>query len=339
MLNLKLGVTALLMEVGAWSDPALLEGHSDLALASYLIVHAGASALLALALLPLTSSSRARPRWAVLTLAAAFSFAVPVAGFLGIVLAILVLYVYRAPARPEDFGSLQLPEFDLHQRMQGSFRQAGLRSFLGNPQAPAQARMSAMVALQFVSGRVASPLLRTVLSDPSEDLRLLAYGMLDTLEKRVNRAIDTELQALQSAQASDAGDSMSPLALEAAQRLSDLYWELVYQQLVQGDLRAHAIGESLRYCELVLRHRAQHPQLTLRRGRLLHEQRDLAGAAQAYDEARALGLPATRILPYQAEVAFEQRDYDRVKHLLQELGQWDALPRLRPVLDYWNPQR
>jgi hypothetical protein len=339
MLNFKFGLTALLLEIGAWSGSALLQGRSDLALAAYLAAHAGASVLLALALLPLTASERARPRWAVLTLAAAFSFAVPVAGFVGVVLAVLVLYVYRAPARPEDFGSLQLPEFDLHQRMQGSFRQAGLRSFLGNPQAPAQARMSAMVALQFVSGRVASPLLRTVLADPSEDLRLLAYGMLDTLEKRVNRAIDTELQALQAAQASEGEDTPGPQTLEAAQRLSDLYWELVYQQLVQGDLRAHAIGESLRYCELVLRHRPQQPQLTLRRGRLLHEQGDLEGATRAYAEARALGLPATRILPYQAEAAFERRDFEQARQLVRELGQWDALPRLRPVIDYWSGTR
>ena len=339
MLNLKFGLSALLLEVAAWSGSTLWQDRSDLALATYLAAHASASVLLALALLPLMATKRARPRWAVLTLTAAFSFAVPVAGFVGIMLAILVLYIYRAPVRPDDFDSLQLPEFDLHQRMQGSFRQAGLRSFLGNPQAPAQARMSAMVALQFVSGRVASPLLRTVLSDPSEDLRLLAYGMLDTLEKRVNRAIDAELLALQAAQADEGVDTPGAQTLEAAQRLSDLYWELVYQQLVQGDLRAYAIDESLRYCDLVLQHRPQHPQLTLRRGRLLHEQGDLDGATQAYAQARALGLPATRVLPYQAEAAFAQRHFDEAQQRMHELDQWDALPRLRPVINYWSGTR
>ena len=339
MLNLKFGLSALLLEVAAWSGSTLWQDRSDLALATYLAAHASASVLLALALLPLMATKRARPRWAVLTLTAAFSFAVPVAGFVGIMLAILVLYIYRAPVRPDDFDSLQLPEFDLHQRMQGSFRQAGLRSFLGNPQAPAQARMSAMVALQFVSGRVASPLLRTVLSDPSEDLRLLAYGMLDTLEKRVNRAIDAELLALQAAQADEGVGTPGAQTLEAAQRLSDLYWELVYQQLVQGDLRAYAIDESLRYCDLVLQHRPQHPQLTLRRGRLLHEQGNLDGATQAYAQARALGLPATRVLPYQAEAAFAQRHFDEAQQRMHELDQWDALPRLRPVINYWSGTR
>ena len=106
-----------------------------------------------------------------------------------------------------------------------------------------------------------------------------------------------------------------------------------------GEALVHAIGESLRYCELVLRHRPQQPQLTLRRGRLLHEQGDLEGATRAYAEARALGLPATRILPYQAEAAFERRDFEQARQLVRELGQWDALPRLRPVIDYWSGTR
>ncbi|CAM3659160.1 tetratricopeptide repeat protein [Paracidovorax anthurii] len=335
MLNLKFGISALLLEVGAWSGPMLLQGRSDAALASYLAVHALACLMLALCLLPLLSGKQARPRTPILGLMAAFSYAVPVAGFVGVVVAVVVLRLYRSPTGQDDFESLQLPEFDLHQRMQASFRQAGLRSFLGNNQAPMQTRMRAMVALQHVSGRIASPLLRTVLSDPSEDLRLLAYGMLDTLEKRINRTIDSELDALRRAETEE-GSTPGTRTLESAHRLSDLYWELVYQELVQGDLRTHAIKESLRYCELVLGLQPGNAQLNLRRGRLLHAQGQTAEAGEAYARARELGLPATRVLPYQAELCFERRDFAQAYDLLQELGQWRALPRLRPVLDYWK---
>ncbi|MGV2481473.1 UNVERIFIED_CONTAM: hypothetical protein IGO34_32255, partial [Salmonella enterica subsp. enterica serovar Weltevreden] len=72
----------------------------------------------------------------MLGLMACLSFAVPVAGFVGVLLAVLTLRVYRTPALADDYESIVLPEFDLHQRMQGSFRQAGLRSFLGNAQVP-----------------------------------------------------------------------------------------------------------------------------------------------------------------------------------------------------------
>jgi hypothetical protein len=334
MVNLKLGIAALLLELGAWSGPLLMGGSTDSALASYLLVHALACVMLSLFLFPLLSTRQARPRLAIVLLMMVCSYAVPVAGFLGVLAAALVLRLYRKPATHTEFESLQMPEFDQHQRRQGHFRHAGLRSFLGNIHAPIQSRLRAMVALQYVSGRTASPLLRTVLSDPSEDLRLLAYGMLDTLEKRVNSSIDAEMGTLRAAQAE--GGNAGLRTLESAQRLSDLYWELIYQDLVQGDLRKHAIQESLRYCDWVLAEQADNAQLCLRRGRLLHEQKRPDEAAQAYAQARELGLPATRVLPYQAELCFDRKDFAQAHALMQELGQWSALPRLRPVVDYWS---
>ena len=58
--------------------------------------------------------------------------------------------------------------------------------------------------------------------------------------------------------------------------------------------------------------------------------------AQAYAQARELGLPATRVLPYQAELCFDRKDFAQARALMQELGQWSALPRLHPVVDYWS---
>ena len=147
MLNLKLGLSALGLELSAWSTLILLQERSDGALLSYLLLHAGASVALSLTLLPLLPKRLASPRWAALLLMVACSYAVPVAGFLGVVAAFVVLRLYRQGQTQEDFESLQMPEFDQHQRRQGSFRHVGLRSFLGNTQAPLQARMRAMAAL------------------------------------------------------------------------------------------------------------------------------------------------------------------------------------------------
>lgn len=329
MLSLKWGLAALGLELGAWSGTWLLSERSDAALASYLLLHAAASALLALSLLPLLPRRQAKPRWATWLLMAACSYAVPVAGFLGVLVAFAVLRSLRRKPATDEFDSVHLPDFDQHQHRLSHFRHAGLGSFLGNTKAPIQARMRAMAALQYAAGRTASPLLRRVLGDPSEDLRLLAHGMLDNLEKRINRAIDHELNALQAG-------ARGAEQLQSVQRLSDLYWELIYHDLVQGDLREHAIAQSLHYCTMALEHNDHNAALHLRHGRLLHEQARTQEADQAYARARALGLPATRVLPYQAQLAFERRDYARTRQLMGELHQWGALPRLRPVIDYWN---
>lgn len=336
MLNPKFGLSAVFMELAAWSGILLLHESSDTALISYLLAHALASALLSLFVLPLLPATQTRPRLPMLALLMLWIYAVPIAGFLGMLAGALVLRFYRSPSTHSTFESLQLPEFDQHQRIKGSFRQTGLRSFLGNPEVPQKDRMRALVSLQHVSGRVASPLLRNVLNDPSEDLRLLAYGMLDTLEQRISRAVDLELKALRAAQAEEGPEHPGPLTLKAVHNLSDLYWEFIYQDLAQGDLREYASRESLRYGEQALALQPDSALLCLRRGLLLHELGQFEEASQAYDKAHALGLPATRVLPYQAELCFERRDFTRTRELMQQLDQWSALPRLRPIIDYWS---
>ena len=110
----------------------------------------------------------------------------------------------------------------------------------------------------------------------------------------------------------------------------------MYQGLVEGDLRTHAIGQSLAYCERALRQAPDNASLHLRKGRLLHEQGQTEAAAPCYARARALGIPATRVVPYQAQLCFEQRDLAGVRALMHELDHWHALPSLQPVIRYWS---
>ena len=333
MLSHKLLLTAILLEISAWSIPRAVENHSDLQLLSYLLVHLLASILIAIVASALFRSRTGTQRRWLITLTAGFCYAIPVGGFIGMLLGILMLRMDRREVAPEPFDSIELPEFDPHQQHQSAtFRQTGLRSLLNNTNVPMTSRLGAMVALQNVSGRISSPLLRNVLTDPSEDIRLLAYGMLDNQEKRINKAIDEQLKVF-AAHESTKGTPY----YHAAQLLSDHYWELVYQELALGDLRNYAIGESLRYCDLVLEHSRDNAALTLRKGRLLHALGKPNDAREAYLVALALGLPAVRVLPYLAEINFESRNFDELDFLIEELSYWSALPKLRPLIDYWRP--
>jgi hypothetical protein len=317
---------ALAVEIGAW----LLAERLNAVLAGYLALHAVSSLLLALALLPLVPFRSARSRAATLLLMFACGYTIPVLGFLGVIAAFPLLRRIRSRAEDGEFESLQLPEFDPQQHLKSGIRAAGLRAFLADDGVPVAERERAMAMLQSLAGRAAIPILHDMLRSSNEDLRLLAYGMLNRFEIRSGHAIDLQRNEFERVEP----DSLQ--ALRSARNLSDIYWELAESGLAQDDLRVHAIREALRYCEHVLQVHPDDGPMQVRRARLRHDAGDLQGAEGNYGLARALGAPAQRVLPHLARAYFEQREFARVHSVMNELKRWRALPRLRRVIDYWE---
>mgnify|MGYP003379176219 CR=1 FL=1 len=109
--------------------------------------------------------------------------------------------------------------------------------------------MKALLALQHMPARSAN-ILRDTLSDSSDDLRLLAYGMLDSREKQLTHRIQNALQ--RHADLTTPEERYLP-----ARELAELYWELVYQNLVQGDMRQFALEQVQRYSNEALKHKVK----------------------------------------------------------------------------------
>ncbi|OYW31069.1 MAG: hypothetical protein B7Z51_05730 [Methyloversatilis sp. 12-65-5] len=327
----KFGLLALLTELGALQALRVVE-HADQALLAYLAIHAPASGLLALAVYTLIPARQSKPRASVLALLFSCIFFVPLLGFVGVVIGTLLRHLLPKLRAPQRFTAVRLPDLDTHESSEKSsvgFRQAGVRQFLKNERAPVPQRLRAMVALSRAPSRIGSPVLRELLGDAEDDLRLLAYGLLDGREKQLNASIHDARKRLSASR--DVAERST-----VAHQLAALYWELIYQGLVQGDLLDYAVGEALRHTETALRGLTDDPALHLQHGRLLQQLQRFDEADTAYRRARELGLPASRVVPYLAELAFARRDYARVKTLLASMQDWEGLSRLQPVLRFWG---
>lgn len=330
MSQIKLAIYAFLLELGAWAQLFDVSRQSDAAFLAFMLSHAAASAVLASLSLLLVPAAAAKPRAATWLLFFMLSACIPVLGFVGICAGLLVLPNMPALRAKRRFKELALPALDPHERRDTTaFRQAGLRQFLNNDRAPIDQRLKALVALQNAPAQFSSPVLRDLLGDASEDLRLLAYGMLETREKKLNAQIQTA-----RAEYLAAGDD-NLARRRAAQQLSTLYWELVYQGLVQGDLRRHAASEALRYLEQAIDEDSD-AGLHLRLGHLLHELKRNDEAEVAYRRAVERGIPPPRVVPYLAELAFERQDYREVIRLLGGLRDFRSVARLEPLLRFWG---
>ena len=326
----KLFSSALAFELGALAL-LLLESASLALLCTYFALHAIASGLLALLARMLVPQRYREPRLLVLTCFFAANFFMPLAGLLCFVVGLAVAKLWPRNEGSQDFDTTHLPRFTTHRNHEGTgFRGGQVRAQLGNAAAPLPQRLKALVAVQDAPARVTGTLLRDLLADPADDIRLLAYGILDNKEKQITQRIVEHRQRLER--------STSPAeSADLHKRLAELYWELIYQNLVQGDMQAFAVDQVRHHGYQALRQNDSDAGLWFRLARMELNAGRLDAAEHALQQAQLNGFARERLLPYWAEQRFLQKRYAEVRVLFEELAGQAGVPALGQARRYWVP--
>jgi polysaccharide biosynthesis protein PelE len=173
------------------------------------------------------------------------------------------------------------------------------------------ARVRAVMATRQLSDQYAVPILQVALRDPVDDVRLLAYALLDTKERHIYGNIK-QLNARMGEAPPAAHGSLH-------KRLAHEYWELVYLGLAQGEVLAHVLTSGLKHAQQAVQDLPSDAGLSFLLGRMRAAQGNIEDAAGHYDRAESLGLPRHALLPYRADLAFRQRRWDEVAALLKDL--------------------
>ena len=184
-------------------------------------------------------------------------------------------------------------------------------------------RLMATNSCRFLPYQQAMPLLKLALTDKTDDIRLLAYAVIEKIEFNINRKIALFKRKLERKSNAD-----------ILQRIAEGYWELCYLGIADGPIRNFYLAEAAGYLK-------QAHQLTpsaaieLKLGRILLEQQQYAQAKQHLELAQEKGLLKRQVTPYLAEVMFGQKHYQAVATLLQSLPsrQSDLVTELK---EYWR---
>ncbi|MEZ2309369.1 hypothetical protein AB6809_22275 [Paraburkholderia sp. RCC_158] len=291
------------------------------------LVGAALQALFCRALLPLHYRE---PRgWSLLLLWLACTF-VPLFGAL-VVLASCLWAAWSPRANSGDpMDDVPAPEFVTYLMSRVSHGGgARLQARIVNTQVNATDRLSALVAIQSMPTRTTGTLLRELLADPVEDVRLIAYGTLDQAENEVTQRILQSEQSLETATTDAQRRAIN-------RQLAELYSELIYQNLVQGAVYRHTLEQADRHACAALEIDDGDAALWMIRGRLSLANGAADEAAAHMARAQALGFPRERLVPWLAEVEYLRGDFARVSELLASLGNAATLPMLKPVARYWS---
>lgn len=321
-------VYALFLEFG--SLYLMLSGaDSRWGLLIYLALHTLASLALARGVWGLLPRHYQEPVWATQLLLFSLALFVPLVGLVAMLIGVAIGYALPAVARDEPFVTVRTPAFTPVPAPSGSgFRQEDLRTLLTSQDTSTELRLQGMLTVRDMPTRFTGSVLREVLGDAVDDVRLLAYGILDQKEKQLTQQINRAMWLLEAANPAR--------AYRLNRRLAELYWELAYQDLVQGDIRELSLRQSFDYVDRALSEKPDDAGMWLLRGRILMVRDDLEEAEKSFRFCVLLGLPASRVNPWLAELALWRGQYQQVRQLMSDIADDSKFTSLDKAARYWR---
>jgi len=222
---------------------------------------------------------------------------------------------WRAPRRIDRYTDFiappELPE-GLADRVRFSPYGSGGALGILERSTRADQRIRVVLATRKMDDRDAVPILRVALRDPVDEVRLLAYALIERKEKRISGAIREQLDRLEH----EEGQGITAIR----QRLAELYWELAYLGLATGEVERHILREARRHArEALAGGAANAAELHFLLARIALRREEVVEAGDELAAAERAGLPRNKLLPYRAELAFAARRLDEVPRILGEL--------------------
>ncbi|SNU85496.1 polysaccharide transport system component protein [Pandoraea sputorum] len=335
-------VLRLVLQAATWDTPFITPAATSLvhdAMPAVLAWQAIA-ALLAGGFVTCALPASYRDRRGVFGHIALVTFFLPVAGMVVVMGVLLMGYLFPPPRESLPAGRVETPGFVSH--LVARVRHGAgmrLRARLRNVQGERDDRVAALISVQALPSRVSSEIARDLLADPVEEVRLLAYGILDGMEKRIMQQIFVMRDRHEAAEDDDE-------RAHACVCLAQLYWELIYQNLVRGEVLRFTLERVEKFARDALEQHEDDASMWYLLGRcaLMRENPDVA--EMHLRQAQFHSFPTERLLPWLAEAAFQRRRYDRVSLLLGGLGAGvtgaksvsnvTASPVVQPAVRFWT---
>ncbi len=315
------------------STPTLLH------LTGYFALHAVASTVVTWLAWVLLPGNYKKPFVPVCALLWAFAFFIPVLGVAAILIVVQVAKRFPRILHTERYVTVRMPEFSGVQREateRSDLRAGDARRILKDSAQPLETRLRVLVALQSMEPKAAVPLLISLLSDPSEDIRLLAYSMVDSWEKDLVQKIQRANAELQEARES----GNKALVVNALRRLAELHWTQADTGLARGDLRRFALEHAQKFCEQVQALDARAPGIWKLYAHILIELGHLEAAVQAVKMARRLRMPLADVFSLMGQIAYLQHNYAAVRRYANLLPDDGLLPAaVLRTATFWRSKR
>ncbi|WP_028950951.1 tetratricopeptide repeat protein [Sulfurihydrogenibium subterraneum] len=295
----------------------------------YIIFHSIAIFLLSSTLLFLIPKKYRNKKKESFTFLFFFGFFTFIAGF--IFLFVLSLYLLRTqknieykPVEAFSLDEIYNEDIDFYGRR---FGEGGLVSLIKDKNVPKYLKEKAFLALADLKSPFVFNLIKENLSNPIDEIRLLAFSLISKMEKEMTEKVHDLENKLKK------DDITDDEKAEIYKALAQLYWDFVLYNIVDEEFKSFMIEESKSYALKSLEIKKD-PYVYFLLGRIYLKLKDVEKAIKFLEEAVKDKNIKSKVIPYLAECYFYMRDYKSVKSILKEL---DLIldVRVKFVKDFW----
>lgn len=174
-------------------------------------------------------------------------------------------------------------------------------------------RLDALKQTIHLGPHAAKPILNAALNDSSELVRKTAFELLEGRNTRLHVNIDDLLEVMDKHP-----DSLrdTQVQAEAATQL----WELAYQGLVDPEAADGFLERANDHLHRAINSPDSPPELYFQRGRIRLKMNETVAAREDFNTALEKGLSADEVLPYLAECAYLDKQYQHIPTCLNGLS-------------------
>ncbi len=306
----------------------MMSGRLDITLFPLIMAaHALVCMVIAFLFVQLVPDDLESPLAASLSLFFAFAFFIPILGTLGLGLALLPrLYSSQLVKQSLNITLNNIPPLPESVPEAPGTASNGSHATLAcllNSADP-EKRLDALIATQKLQDKDAVTLLRLVLCDPEDDVRLLAHAQIERKTKTICDRIQMQLESTQ------------PADCLFFERIVGDYWELIYSGLVQDDLLNNTLKLAFQQVYAGLERFPENAMMHFQLARLYLHTKNLKQAQHEFEKAEHLGIDHQLLLPYFAEIAFSAKRFQVVKQHMREISVPSAHSLLSASAGYWQ---
>ncbi|MEA3523270.1 MAG: hypothetical protein U9R50_09860 [Campylobacterota bacterium] len=273
-----------------------------------------------------------------------FNIAMPGVGYLFTIWVIYYLLSVQYDKLLNNVSYINMIEFETEfPEIQRIFGEGSMSDLLSNGLAPTSLKMKALVSMADNITQKNLSLIKNSLSDKDDEIRLYSFAIIDKIERGINKSIHQKLNSFQensenmsNIDSKDITEKEREEYIKLAEELTYLYWDMVYFELSDEDLKKYILQEVKRYAKIVLNAHLNHIGINVLLGKVYLMEKEYENASTCFAVAIENENETGFTHPYLAEIFFNQKNYRSTKSLLSNAKILQMNGTLYPVVEQWK---